>query len=180
VIRPLEQQFPPLKAAKIRRLIERLGAIEYPPGAARFYAAEVQVVLEAGALLAALSTSWTLLEVTARARLVQQGPRLERKLEEDKSMKLPQLVDELAERGVLSATDREWAKNTYDKVRIPVQHGISARFIRSHESKRRSDVREWLYRGMPVSGRDLEELIEEKAVGYLAKIVALLERVTGR
>jgi len=54
MLRSLDEQFEPEKAAHLRQLSERIKKIPFPSGASRYYGVEFASCIEAGALLGAL------------------------------------------------------------------------------------------------------------------------------
>ncbi len=66
MIRGYEEQFDDEKVQIIRKLIENVNSLSFPAGVSRYYAVNLAICLEAGALLGALQVAASLLELYVR------------------------------------------------------------------------------------------------------------------
>ncbi|MBI3938978.1 MAG: hypothetical protein HY323_18550 [Betaproteobacteria bacterium] len=186
MLRSLEKQFEPKKAARLKRLVERLSQFSFPPGASRYYGLELASCIQAGALLGALVVGSSLLELYVRALVVNHShtvrqsiaPRkksLEGTLEDNRKVGFEELIDNLALVGLFEKADSESAKALYKNVRIPLLHGLSRRFVRQHQEPFAEDLALLLGRET-ISSSELEAIIEDHALEYLENIVGIIER----
>ncbi len=185
MLRLLEKQFDPKKAAQLKKLSERLRKFSFPPGASRYYALELASCIEAGALLGALVVGSALLELYVRALVVsnastvrQSAPlrkkNLESLLEEKKNLSFAGLIDNLVSVGLFEKDDGESAKTLYKNIRIPLLHGLARRFVRQHQEPF-GDELSLLLGDKAISSSDLEKIIEDHALEYLEKLVGIIE-----
>lgn len=201
LIRPLEEQFEPDECAEIRNLVAKFSALPFKKGACRYFVLEVTGCLEAGLLLAAVSVASVLLETFFREllifhRLQSAGATTNRwedtsllleKLEKEAEDGRPRLyfeeiVDQLPG-DVLDSDDAEAAKKFYKTVRIPIQHGITRRFIAIARAEE-VDMSNPLSLMLSETHRDsrlhkLDEVIGENATKYLGFVVDLIQKYTG-
>jgi hypothetical protein len=186
MLRPLEKQFEPVKAARLKRLVERLSQFSFPPGASRYYGLELASCIEAGALLAALVVGSSLLELYVRALVVNYASRarlsetpkhksLESALEENRKIGFGKLVDNLVLAGLFEKSDGESAKELYKNIRIPLLHGLPRRFVHQHQSSFAEDLA-LLFGREAISSSELEAIVEDHALEYLEDIVGIIER----
>ena len=172
MIRGYEEQFEKETVNRIRLLIERINNLLLPDGVSKYYAADLTLCLSAGALLGAIITSASLFEVIIREIVIERATEalssqyrkshnLEVELEEKRSLGFKKLVDELEESGLFDATDAASAKEYYDNVRIPIQHGLPARFIEKHGDNFAKEFKALLGISKKSSWRDFEEVIED-------------------
>lgn len=190
MIRPLEEQFNAAKCAEIRSLIAKFSALPFEGGARRYFVLEVAGCLEAGLLLAAVSIASVLLEtflrellilhrlqtreLTTSRRIDTMFNELEKEIEDGRPrLYFEDIVDQLTG-DVLDSGDAVDAKKFYKTVRIPIQHGITRRFI----ALAKTGEVDWFdtYRGFRLY--HLEELIEKNATKYLGFIVNLIQKYT--
>ena len=190
LIRPLEEQFNAAKCAEIRRLIAKFSTLPFEGEPCRYFVLEIAGCLEAGLLLAAVSIASILLETFLRELLIHHRlqtrklttsrqidaifDELEKDIEDGHPRRnFEYIVDQLTG-DVLDSGDAVDAKKFYKTVRIPIQHGITRRFI----TLAKAGKVDWLdmYRGLRF--HHLEELIEENATKYLGFIVNLIQKYT--
>lgn len=187
MVRPLEEQFPPEIVNQIREIVSTVGQIHYPRGTSRYYAVELQYVLESGALLGALSLACTLLESVVRGLVLQHAAsvarptlNLEQDLEANRHLGFRDLVEKLEEAGLFEPVDADRAVALYRVVRIPIHHALSRRFVRFHEDGWSANLWELLRQPHPVSSLDLEEVIEHNALDYISEIATIIQRNSRR
>lgn len=102
---------------------------------------------------------------------------LQMELEEKRNVGFGEILDSLTTVGLFDQEDSETAKSFYRQVRIPVHHGLPARFVRDHGVS--WDIRNLLRRGEPVTSHELEEIVEDKALENIEIVVGILERNCG-
>jgi len=157
-----------------------------PEGVSRYYAVDLSLCLQAGALLGALQIASSLLEIFVREIVIERASEaysdsqklvgtLQKKLEEKRNVGFKQLVTELANSEVMSTEDAEIATKFYDDVRIPIHHGLPARFVRNTGSYQ-SFMESILGYTHQVNHRDFEEVIEENALALVDIAVGIIER----
>lgn len=186
MLRSLDKQFSPKKAAQLKLLSNRLRKFSFPPGASRYYALELASCIEAGALLGALVVGSSLLELYVRALVVSHASRVRRStvpekkslegmLEENKHLRFEGLIDSLVSVGLFQKVDGKRAKDIYKRIRIPLLHGLPRRFVRQHQE---SFVEEFslMLGGAVISSSELESIIEDYALAYLRNIIGIIER----
>ena len=76
-----------------------------------------------------------------------------------------------------SKADTELAKQFYDDVRIPIHHGLPARFVKNIDNYELI-MGELLGYTQQVTHRDFEEIIEKNALALIEIAVGLIERNT--
>jgi hypothetical protein len=186
MLRPLEKQFAPEKAAQLKLLCERLRKFSFPRGASRYYALELASCIEAGALLGALIVGSSLLELYVRALVVSYTSTVRRStvlgkkslegmLEENKKLGFGELIDSLVSVGLFKEGDGESAKALYKSIRIPLLHGLPRRFVRQHQESFAEDF-SLLRGGAAISSSELERIIEDHALEHLDNIIGTIER----
>lgn len=178
-LRSVEDQFGERIAGRVRELQTRFGEVEYPDGATALYAAEAQTALEAGASLAALGTTASLLELAVRGLVIMHARRaakphidLQGALEQKKHLDFHRLLEGLVEVELFEKEDAALARNFYKSVRIPVHHGLPARLV-SKENPGWLDIRALVGRG---DARPLEDVIEDRALDHIEVVIGILER----
>jgi hypothetical protein len=186
MLRPLESQFEPENAARLKKLAERLSQFSFPPGASRYYGIELATCIEAGALLGSLVVASSLLELYVRALVINHSSKgriskpskqksLEGTLEENRKIGFGDLIDNLVLAGLFEKSDGESAKTIYKSIRIPLVHGLPRRFVRQHQGSFAEDFSMLLgIEAIPSS--ELEAIIEDHALEYLENIIGIIER----
>lgn len=191
MIRELEEQFQSETVARIRDLIERLESVQLPVGASRIYANELAYCLDAGALLASLHLAGSVLEVSARHKILEMSkeaksnrtekeienekPTLEERLEERKDLSFYDLCDALVEYAFWAPEDGERAKEVYRKVRIPVHHGLPTRFIKAHSDSLALELHRLSKREAVLFGGRFEESVHDNAIDIVEEVVEILD-----
>jgi len=84
------------------------------------------------------------------------------------------LLDHLVETELFAADDAASAKVLYNKIRIPLLHGLPSRFVDDHQFLSFPQFR--LLGTEVVSSRDFEDTIEAHGLQYLGAIVGIIER----
>lgn len=166
-------------APVIAELRDALGQLSYPEGGARAYAEEVQACLDAGLLLAALTLSMSLLELTVLLRVfelerVEDPGRFQADLEEEKHP-FCYLLGLLHEQGVLNEREVERATWLYRNVRIPVQHGLTSRLLVNVDS-----AYDYGMISSPLDDEHVRGAAFEGVVGEVGEVVHILERVCAK
>lgn len=186
MIRGFEEQFEEKTINDISKLLKRIKSFSLPTGVSRYYAVDLSLCLQAGALLGALQVASSLLEIFVREVVIERASEayseshkvvgaLQKKLEEKKNVGFKQLVVELASSGEWSTADAEMAKQFYDDVRIPIHHGLPARFFHNIENYQ-SVMEALLGYTQQVTHRDFEKVIEENALALIDTAVGIIER----
>lgn len=186
MIRGFEEQFEGETVQSIRALLERIDTFALPDGVCRYYAVDLSLCLQAGALLGALHLASSLLEIIVREMVIERASEaysdshkikgsLQKELEEKRKVGFKQLVEELATAGLFSKSDSEMAKQFYDDVRIPIHHGLPARFVNNNENFR-SILDEMFGFTFPTGMRDFEKVIESNALTLVETAVGIIER----
>lgn len=186
--RPLEQQFSASKVKRIRDIQNLYKSLRFRSGAAPYYNSEIVKCLEAGLLLAAMQVSTALLELFVRDLLIiveykktsSNAPKvvdrtlakIERDIEDGRPhLDFSKIVSELVQQKVISPKDREKISNLYRDVRIPLQHGITRRFIRISEKETNDNdtIDPLSIIALSHLGRywSFEDVIEDKALVHL-------------
>lgn len=191
MIRDLEEQFETETVERIRDLIETLESVQLPVGASRIYANELAYCLEAGALLASLHLAGSLLEISARHKILEMSkeaksnrtekeienekPTLEEKLEERKDLSFYDLCDALVEHAFWNPEDGKRAKQVYRKVRIPVHHGLPARFIKAHSDAIALKLHRLSKQEAVLFGGSFEESVHDNAIDIVEEVIEILD-----
>lgn len=186
MIRGFEEQFEGETVKKIQDLLQRIEDFSLPKGVSRYYAIDLSLCLQAGALLGALHVASSLLEIVVREMVIERASEavsesqkmkgsLQQELEEKRNVGFKQLVAELATAGLFSASDADLAKTFYDDVRIPVHHGLPARFVNNNENFK-SFIDEIFGFAYPTGMRDFERVIESNALSLVETAVGIIER----
>lgn len=188
MIRGYEEQFEGETVDNIRELIARIGSLSFPSGVSRYYAVDLSLCLQGGALLGALQVAASLLEIFVREIIIERASEaysesgknigsLQQKLEQMKNIGFKKLVDELNSSGMWSKSESEIAKQFYDEVRIPIHHGLPVRFVENIKNYR-SVIEDLLGYAKQVDHRDFEEVIEENALVLIDTALGIIERNT--
>lgn len=188
-IRPIEQQFEELTANKIRLLINRVNSLRkiVPGGATRYYLYEINIALESGALLAALHLASISIELFLRAKVIEsvaavQSHRtlsfdeltFQERLEEDKKLKVSDLLKHLVAVGLFRLEDEKLTNTFYQEIRTPLAHGLLKRFANGRPKAGESDIFR-IFRNF-TSQNDVERLVEHRSLEHIETVVHLLER----
>lgn len=186
MIRGFEEQFKRETIDKIQNLLQRIEDFSLPKGVSRYYAVDLSLCLKAGALLGALHVASSLLEIVVREMVIERASetfsdiqkergRLQQKLEEKRNISFKKLVSELATVGLFSESDADLAKTFYDNVRIPIHHGLPARFVGTKDnSKSLIDVIFGFT--TPTEMRNFEKVIENNALLLVETAIGIIER----
>lgn len=186
MIRGFEEQFEGETIQNVRDLLERIEAFSLPDGVSRYYAVDLSLCLQAGALLGALHVASSLLEIIVREMVIERASEafsdshkikgsLQKELEEKRKVGFKKLVDELATAGLFSKSDAEMAKQFYDDVRIPIHHGLPARFVNNNENFK-SFLDDIFGFTSPTDMQDFERIIESNALTLVETAVGIIER----
>lgn len=194
-LRPLEEQFTKQTLLRIRKLQADLDSLPYVEGAGRYYSKELKNALEAGLLLASLHLAASLLEIFVRDLLIfntakQTNDSKKQILDEleiyyEDSTKPKQwffsnIVDELQNQRIISDLDAKNVKAYYQDIRIPIHHGLTRRFLRGHKSQimksESFDISEMLFLGRTLRGHSLEELLEQRGISLVMKVVVFMKK----
>lgn len=192
MIRDLEEQFEEETVERIRDLVEKLESVQFPAGASRIYAYELAYCLEAGALLASLHLAGSLLEISARHKILEMSieantnrtekeiekeePTLEEKLEERKDLSFYDMCDALVEHAFWDPEDGKRAKEVYRSVRIPVHHGLPARFMKEHSDTTLLGLFRLSSGEMILSGGSFEESVHSNAIDIVEETAEVLDK----
>lgn len=137
ILRSYRVSFEPEKAQAIQEILDSLAILGEPPTGYRLYTSEIQSCLSVGLLLAAVSVSTPLLDlfvrdlaVAARIQSKLDGDmrlrgEVERQVEEEKSLRFDQMLDELTSTVILP-NDVESLRQFYTTKRIHA-HGLVRR-----------------------------------------------------
>jgi len=186
MIRGFEEQFEEETILKIRQLLKRIASFSMPAGVSHYYAVDLSLCLQAGALLAALQVASSLLEIFIRETVIERASEaysdshkpvgaFQNKLEEMRNVGFKQMANELASSGIISIEDAKIAIQFYDDVRIPIHHGLPARFVR--DTGKHQLIMDTLFGyTQQVNHRDFEEIIEENALALVDIAVGIIER----
>lgn len=188
MIRGYEEQFEGKTVNDIRNLISRIESLTLPSGASRYYAADLSLCLQGGALLGSLQVASSLLEIFTRETIIERSSEaytenynktgmLQRKLEQMRNIGFKKLIDELYNSGMWSKHETEIAKQFYDDVRIPIHHGLPARFVNNNKNSQ-SFIDYFFGYTMHISHREFEEIIEENALALIDTALGIIERNT--
>jgi hypothetical protein len=190
-IRKLEKQFSPKKVTRIRKLQTDISSLHFNGGAGRYFAIELINTLEAGLLLASLHLSCSLLELCVRDLLIYiSSPKTKRQdfmdtrvneIEEqyedgDKPMwTFHKMINELSQRKIIIKKDADKIKNFYERVRIPIHHGLTRRFVREHNDSP-VDFFDDIKNGRSNRVYMLGEQIEDKSIQLIKIAVSFLKK----
>lgn len=198
-IRALEEQFPKQTVRRIRAIQADLASLRLLllHGAGRFYAKELERCLEAGLLLASLHLATSFLELFVRDLLIYvdardsdlKNERSERVLDnlekyyEDATKpqwSFSKIVDELQKRGTIDTEDTSNIKDYYERIRIPIHHGLTRRFLRGErdaDSESDSlDIFDMLFLGRSLRAGILEERLEDETVDLVEIAIAFVRK----
>ncbi|MBX6421996.1 hypothetical protein [Thermosulfurimonas sp. F29] len=186
MIRTYKKQFESKKVEKIDNLIKRIKRIKMPGSVSKYYAHELLLCLQAGALLGSLCITSALLEIFVRelaikysalassnSDLYKKLALLQKQLEEKRNLSFKQLINGLASCGLFSEDDAEQAKEFYDSVRIPIHHGLPARFVEIQ-----NDIIAALNEifTFPIGMHEFEEVIEDRSLDLIEIVIGIIER----
>lgn len=192
IIRPLEEQFKSHKVKRIRTIQALLCSSIYDDSVGKYYIEEINKSLEAGLWLASINLINSFLEIVIRDLLFyslvkdlninpsfgEDASKLQQKLENsrDPEWSFDRIITELYNRQVINGFDKFKLKNYYKKVRIPIHHGISQRFVRDEkfDNPPGFDFLGMLYGR--VTWMELEEKLEIKGIYFLEKATKLIIR----
>jgi hypothetical protein len=188
MIRGYEEQFEGKTVDDIRELIARIESLSFPSGVSRYYAVDLSLCLQGGALLGALQVAASLLEIFVREIVIERASEayseseknvgsLQQQLEQMKNIGFKKLVDELFSSGMWSNSEAELAKQFYDEVRIPIHHGLPARFVKNINNYQ-SVMGDLLGYTQQINHRDFEKVIEENALVLIDTALGIIERNT--
>lgn len=188
-IRTIEQQFEVSTANHIRLLMSRVNSLRkvVPGGATRYYLYEIYTALEAGALLAALHLASTSIELFLRAKIVESVASVRKRrtlslkeltfqerLEEDKKLKVSDLLKYLVAAGLFRPEDERLANEFYRDIRTPLAHGLLKRFANGRPIVGEFDITR-LFRDF-TGQNDIERLVEHCSLEHIETVIGLLER----
>jgi hypothetical protein len=195
-VRPLDEQFEPEEAARIRSVQDRLAALKIRFDVSRYFVVEIIRCLEAGMLLSGLLVATALLELLVRVAVVNRRVsvtpststvepgkvilEIHRAVEEDRSLGFSTLVMELEGIGVLSTSEAAELRRIYSSNRIPLHHAIIHRFIRFHTDPEWRDFLDESGLAAFSTGRDFEEAIETQAISLLEEVCSGVEQVVSK
>jgi hypothetical protein len=192
-IRKLEKQFTPKKVTRIRALQTDISSLHFNGGAGRFYALELIYSLEAGLLLASLHLSCSLLELCVRDLLIyisspktKQQDFIDTQVNETEEQyedgnkpmwTFHKMINELSERKIITKKDANKIKKFYERVRIPIHHGLTRRFVRENND---SPVD---FLGAIKIGRSnrihlLDEQMEDISINLIEIAISFLKTIT--
>lgn len=187
IIRPLNQQFEPDKAQRIRELESLFQSLPFENKAAKYFTIEVVRCLEAGLLLAAFEVAMSLLELFIRELLIMTRfgsdsglgdtpsrqlfrDTVEREVEDVEHLSLNQMMDELEGLEIISERDSDKVKELYKTVRVPIHHGLTRRLL-FPPSFVPKDYLDFFFSGARNRFHKLEELVEDNAIRHLFDVV---------
>ena len=186
MIRAYKKQFESEKVEKIDDIIKRIKRVKMPGSISKYYAHELVLCLQAGALLGSLCIASALLEIFVRelvikysalassnSDLYKKEALLQKQLEEKRSLGFKQLTKALASYGLFLEDDAEQANEFYDSVRIPIHHGLPARFVEIHNDTI-AILKEILT--FPISMHEFEEVIEDRSLDLIEIAIGIIER----
>lgn len=143
-MRTYQEQFEPEIVERIDALVSRLERLTYPTGPSRYYGLELSLCLKSGALAGSMIIATALMEIYIRGLVIyyiaeaQKGwshpVNVEYELEAMREMNFARLIDSLVDTELFSAEDSITAKHIYKTARIPLQHGLPARFLKKDVS----------------------------------------------
>ena len=161
--------------------------LDVPAGPARYYVLEITHSLEAGLLLASLELAASVTELLVRERLANhraahgdngvpevswtQRKRDRIDLEYDRSLTLYPMLQELVGGDVISAEDAEAVRKFYKGIRIPLHHGLPARYVAGLDRDAREDPLGVLWAG---GLHSFEEKLESYALDELRVVLNFL------
>ena len=186
-IRKLEKQFVPEKVTLIREIQTDVSSLKFKGGVGRYYAKELIFSLEAGLLLASLHLSSSLLELFVRDLLINDYSlnllkrnvyykklhEMEKQYEDGNKPQWTffKMTEELYKRKIIKKREADDIKGFYKKIRIPILHGLSRRFVRNYED----DFFEEIFGRMTRDHR-LEELIEDQALILIKTAASFMKK----
>jgi hypothetical protein len=191
--RPLEQQFKAKTVTKIRGLIKSLQSLNVPAGPSNYYVFEIIRALETDLLLAAVELAASLLELMVRelvARLREKNAYLNHEigpylgasarrldLEYERHLMFHQLVDELESSGIVTSANADLVRKFYREIRIPLQHGLTLRYVSQSQNSPSSDLLAVLQASCINS---FEEDFEKRALEELKTVIHFIAVYSGK
>jgi hypothetical protein len=196
-LRPLEMQFGKQTVRRIRAIQGDLEKFPFQDGAGRFFVKELSSALEAGLLLASLHLATSLLELFVRDLLIYSVAKrsfaghkseisvfdkLEANYEDatNPQWSFSMIIDELQRQRVISNVDAKTVKAFYHKIRIPIHHGLTRRFLRGNKKpdleSNSIDIMEMLFLGRGIRAHVLEETLESEGINLIKKAVAFMKK----
>ena len=191
-IRPLEEQFNKERVNKIRELQNLVVKFPLKESAGKYYLAELINTLEAGLLLASLHLTLSFLEIFVRDLLILQKTRLSKnnkrfdeidKIEievedsSDPQWSFSKIIHYLHKDNLLNNEHLNTLKEYYKKLRIPLHHGITRRFIRGEKIKEPNqpvDIMEWLSCSRLSRSHSFENAIETRSIDMMHDVLSLI------
>lgn len=180
--RPLDEQFEAPKAERIRCIAQSFYSVQEVGGGIRYFAVEVARCLEAGLLLAALHVASSLLELSVRKLLIDHRfaeqdslddssdllDDLEYQVEDRKHLRFQAMVDELDSASIIEADEADALRIFYSDVRIPIQHGITRRFVRDEQRLQEESFFDAVFKlDHRMRFHRFEDTIEDKSLEYI-------------
>jgi hypothetical protein len=190
-LRPIEKQFEPEKAQRIRKLMQRAETLRrtVPEGATSYYFAELCITLEAGSLLGSLHLAATTLELFVRALIIDRVSSAgtsgstamdtltyQEQLEENRALGFGKMLDHLVSVGLFRSEDAERAKRYYQDVRTPLAHGLLERFICGRPGE--SNLWRLFGPGGFTGASNFEKVIDDYALDHIEVAIGIIERNT--
>ncbi len=201
--RSIEEQFEPDVALGLRSLEARLEAARTTGRASDYFVLEAVACLDRGLLLATLQLVTAALELRARELLVQYmiaaakpparrgvAGQIQISVEENRSYLFCGILSALEAVALIDGKERSQLKRIYQKIRIPLHHGIVSRYSRRGNAAEDGlvlgddailDALWEVYRGHhTTSETDMESIMEDYAVEDLGRVVTGLELLTSK
>lgn len=190
---PPEQE---MVAHDVNALTERLRDLEIRFHVSRRFVLEIEKCLHHGQILAALSVGLTCIEILLRESLVKHrfGSRRNshqpsvhaqfyeqlRNAEEDKHLSVPKMIEELKSNRVLSEHEATGIKNVYERLRIPLHHGIVGRYVRERSCPVLRPVVEAEGFALFSDPGDFESLIENQGLEELGEVIDQISAIVSK
>jgi hypothetical protein len=180
MVQKLEKQFEGETLEQILRITRKTKKLNFHGSACDYYSKSLIDNLEMGCLLGSLLISTSLLEVFIRSLVVKYCKEatakyidLEKILEEDRSMSFSDLIYTLNGFGLFEEPEK--TIEIYNKVRIPLQHGLVERFVESHNINQEDNFN-WreVFQIDYTSLHSLESVIEEESLNYIENIIDII------
>ncbi len=182
-MRSYKEQFEKSNIEKIDVVLHFLNNMRYPTGPAKFYAKDLSISLEAGALLSSLVTVSALMEIYIRGLHFKHQKSqsnktdlvgLELKIENQRRVGFADFLDKLVKENLFKSPDAEQLKGLYKKIRIPVLHGLPVRLIQGGETMTDFDIFVAQLKDFEVPSNDFEDYIEKESIDLIVEIITLL------
>ncbi len=191
----MEEESSGITEDQVQDLLRRLAALEVSFHVSRRFIMEIEGCLRARLFLAALLVSPIVLEMIVRETLIKKrysskrtGKRIpsvvldeiDREAEVDKSLTFSRIAFELYETGVISDSEHKSLRSVYQRVRIPLQHGLVGRYVEANVDAEMLDI--WETLGFLRSSRtpEFEENLEATALVDLEEVVRNIEAVVAK